>query len=73
MHAIPRNSAQFHEHLISSFFAITAQLRAMKRRKRKQPLRATEFRLETLFPQLNCNFVDFFRRCLDSSAIFFAT
>ena len=48
MHAIPRNSAQFREYLIASLFAILAQLRAMKWRKRKQPLRATEFRLETL-------------------------
>ena len=40
MHAISRNSTQFREYLIASFFAIIAQLRAMKWRKRKQPLRA---------------------------------
>ena len=38
--AIPRNSTQFREYLIASFFAIIAQLRAVKWRKRKQPLRA---------------------------------
>jgi len=48
MYAIPRNSTQFREYLIASFFALIAQLRAMKWRKRKQPLRATEFQLETL-------------------------
>jgi len=31
---------QFREYLIAFFFAIIAQLRAMKLRKRKQPLRA---------------------------------
>ena len=40
MHAIPRNSAQFREYIIASLIAILAQLRAMKWRKRKQPLRA---------------------------------
>ena len=55
LHAIPRSSAQFREYLIASLFAITAQFRAIKWRKRKHDhcaqlhaIPRTEFRLETL-------------------------
>jgi len=37
---VVHNSVQFRKYLIACFFAITAQLRAMKWRKRMQPLRA---------------------------------
>ena len=45
---ILKSTKQFRKNLVASFFAIIAELHAMKWRKRKQPLRATEFRLETL-------------------------
>ena len=38
--AIPCNYAQFRKYLITSLFAIIAQLREIKLRKRNQPLRA---------------------------------
>ena len=48
--SVARNSAQFRENLIASLFAIIAQFLAIKWCKRKQALRATEFRLEILVP-----------------------